>query len=224
MVFTSNDGQGGRLRTTRAILFAAFATSFAACGGTSAKMDGSVDKPGSSKDAATHAPGDAADAAETRATSNDAPAEAPLTDARIDAVDGTETGTTSNDAPAEAPLTDARGDATDSAEAGATGCSLPPVKCSNGITVDPCTDNIYCGVTTSCDTPPASGGNCTFKSNAGEYVCQSGVCVCAPGTISCASGCVDPMTSAQYCGARGDCQGANAGMSCGLGACTAGHC
>jgi hypothetical protein len=69
-------------------------------------------------------------------------------------------------------------------------------------------------------------GRCGGACNPGE-VCSAGTCAltCQPGLLACQGGCVDPMTNTAFCGATGDCAGANAGRACVAGqSCNAGAC
>ncbi len=111
-------------------------------------------------------------------------------------------------------------------------CTLPIVTCG-GQTVDPCTNETYCGASGNC-MGLNEGINCT----AFGAQCVAGVCQCPPGqqvisgycqscsspSIVCGQQCVDPSTNPSYCGATGDCQGANAGANCTSGTCTSGVC
>ncbi|MCL2778105.1 MAG: IPT/TIG domain-containing protein [Polyangiaceae bacterium] len=54
---------------------------------------------------------------------------------------------------------------------------------------------------------------CAFDPVSCEIVCSSGG-RCLPWMIDCNGECIDPKTSNTYCGASGDCQGANAGVTC----------
>lgn len=57
--------------------------------------------------------------------------------------------------------------------------------------------------------------------------CQDGACIlrCSGGQIECKNACVDPLSSLDYCGAGGDCKGANAGIQCPSGqVCANGAC
>ena len=102
-------------------------------------------------------------------------------------------------------------------------CGLPMVTC-NSVVIDPCTNTQNCGATGNC-TGSNQGTNCGDVTGA---VCKNGVCGCPPGqydiggycqpcyspNVVCGSTCVNPSSSAQYCGASGNCSGANAGSNC----------
>ncbi|MDP3277992.1 MAG: hypothetical protein Q8Q09_22595 [Deltaproteobacteria bacterium] len=100
-------------------------------------------------------------------------------------------------------------------------CSGSSIACS-GSCIDPNTNRMFCGATTTC-TGPTAGVACA----AGE-VCLSGRCTrggCATGTVLCGSSCVDPLNDRRNCGARGDCAGTNAGQVCATGSvCLGGAC
>ncbi len=74
---------------------------------------------------------------------------------------------------------------------------------------------------------------CGHDCNAGlsasdpQYVCVAGECVrdCPEGELVCGGNCTDPKTDEQYCGAKDDCEGENAGTKCVAGAeCNRGEC
>jgi hypothetical protein len=99
-------------------------------------------------------------------------------------------------------------------------CPVQQLLCA-GLCIDPSTSNGHCGASGDC-----AGANVGVVCKAGER-CTSGACVlsCQQGLIDCAGTCVDPDTSVAYCGATGDCSGANAGQTCPLTtACVAGSC
>lgn len=99
-------------------------------------------------------------------------------------------------------------------------CAAGLVKC-DGRCVDPRTNNAFCGASGQCDGVNA-GENC----GRGLF-CIRGRCetVCPPGQLNCGGNCVDPQTSAQFCGATADCAGMNAGTRCmGADVCAAGRC
>ncbi|MFW5739536.1 MAG: hypothetical protein ACOC1F_04140 [Myxococcota bacterium] len=62
--------------------------------------------------------------------------------------------------------------------------------------------------------------NCGFCGNAcdpGEVCDGAGNCTlsCQQGLVDCNGTCIDPLTDETYCGASGDCSGANTGETCG---------
>ena len=94
---------------------------------------------------------------------------------------------------------------------------------------------VLCGE--SCENPQASRTHCGARGdcqgdNAGEScgtskVCSQGTCStsCAKGWVACNGVCIDPLRDATYCGAVGDCQGANSGQACSGGkTCMSGFC
>ena len=69
-------------------------------------------------------------------------------------------------------------------------------------------------------------GSCGASCPSGQ-VCTSGVghVICGMGLVDCAGACIDPRSSSLYCGATGNCAGANAGTTCQAGsACVNGEC
>ena len=91
----------------------------------------------------------------------------------------------------------------------------------DGRCVDPRNDRAYCGASGDCQGLDA-GTSCP----PGE-VCNAGTCAvsCQVGLLNCNGACVDPLTSADHCGATGDCQGDHSGGMCGADeACAAGTC
>jgi hypothetical protein len=99
-------------------------------------------------------------------------------------------------------------------------CQAGLVECG-GLCVDPQTSNAYCGASGDC-----LGANAGTTCLPGE-VCSAGTCdlSCQAGLVECGGTCVDPQTSNAYCGASGDCQGANAGTACAADEyCDAGAC
>ena len=92
----------------------------------------------------------------------------------------------------------------------ALACQPGMIAC-NGKCIDPDTDRGYCGATADCEAANA-GTACTDG-----YVCNgAGTCElsCQAGLLACGGTCIDPHTDRAYCGAAGDCQGANAGTAC----------
>ena len=103
---------------------------------------------------------------------------------------------------------------------GPVDCAAGQIACL-GVCIDPLTSVDHCGAMDDC-----VGANAGFACAAGD-ACVSGACAatCAPGQVLCGGACVDPGTDAAWCGATGDCAGANAGESCAAGAtCVAGSC
>jgi hypothetical protein len=95
----------------------------------------------------------------------------------------------------------------------ATSCGSGELDC-NGTCVDPNTSNTYCGASADC-TGSNAGSAC-----AGGSVCDgSGACAltCQDTMIACNGTCIDSSSNNNYCGATGDCTGANAGSACGSG-------
>lgn len=90
-----------------------------------------------------------------------------------------------------------------------TSCKTSYVYCE-GHCIDPRTDPLHCGASDNCQGR-AAGALCT-----GGSVCIDGSCGtgCGAGRIQCGGRCVDPLTDASYCGAKGDCAGANVGVVC----------
>lgn len=89
-------------------------------------------------------------------------------------------------------------------------CTCDGVVCG-GHCVDPETDSFHCGARDDC-AMANSGSRCS----AGE-LCVAGRCeleACHGTKIRCEDFCVYPDSDARYCGAAGDCQGANAGRAC----------
>ena len=96
------------------------------------------------------------------------------------------------------------------AEDGTPGtCKASYVFC-DGRCIDPSADARHCGASGNCQGR-AAGALCTSGT-----VCIEGVCgtACGVGKIQCGGRCIDPRTDASYCGAAGDCTGANAGVVC----------
>ncbi|MGF1465948.1 MAG: hypothetical protein ACFCGT_07425 [Sandaracinaceae bacterium] len=93
------------------------------------------------------------------------------------------------------------------------GCPEGTVECGDVCAVLD-TDQDHCG---SCDSPCADGEVCNGD---GECAVR-----CQPGLVLCDGVCTDPMTSATFCGASGDCAGDSAGEACAPGeVCAAGAC
>ncbi|MBN1769695.1 MAG: PD40 domain-containing protein, partial [Deltaproteobacteria bacterium] len=91
----------------------------------------------------------------------------------------------------------------------ATSCPGPQIECG-GSCVDPDTDRAYCGASGDC-TGAEAGAAC-----ADGEVCVDGACAtsCPAGQLVCDEACVDPLVDRQFCGATGDCTGAEAGAAC----------
>lgn len=89
-------------------------------------------------------------------------------------------------------------------------CPAGTIDC-NGSCVDPLSNRMFCGATGNCMGPNAG------RACASGEVCVNRLCTaggCATGTIRCGDSCVDPSANRLYCGARGDCAGANVGVRC----------
>ncbi len=89
-------------------------------------------------------------------------------------------------------------------------CQAGFINCG-GRCVDPMVDAEYCGASADC-TGAHVGTACV-----GNQVCRQGACTvsCPAGFVDCGGSCIDPMTTAAYCGAAADCTGPNAGTACG---------
>ncbi len=102
----------------------------------------------------------------------------------------------------------------------ASQCPSVQVAC-NGTCIDPQTDPLRCGAKGDC-----LGANAGVACLGGE-VCAGGECRanCPSDQLACGGRCVDPLTDLGFCGAAGDCKGANAGARCAPGElCSAGAC
>jgi hypothetical protein len=92
--------------------------------------------------------------------------------------------------------------------------------------VDPATNGNYCGATSGCNADAGTAGAVC----AAGTICAGGQCSvsCLAGTIECpgVNGiCVDPLSNPTFCGATGNCQGVNAGVTCPTGhVCSNGNC
>ena len=87
----------------------------------------------------------------------------------------------------------------------------------NGEFINPENDPRYCGARGDCkDDNPVSWNYRGIICQGATPVCSNGRCVsaCVGGQIVCDGRCVDPQTDMNYCGARGDCIGFNAGEKC----------
>ena len=89
-------------------------------------------------------------------------------------------------------------------------CPFGYIRCG-GVCIDPLTDDNHCGASSDCE-----GANAGVQCEPWEICNGEGVCEvsCQTGLINCGGLCVDPMTDPRYCGAMGDCEGANAGTQC----------
>ncbi len=88
-------------------------------------------------------------------------------------------------------------------------CAPGLVACGNRC-VDPATDNVFCGAAGDC-----LGANQGAACLPGT-LCSGGACStsCGSPLIACDATCVDPMSNPRFCGASGDCVGANSGTAC----------
>jgi hypothetical protein len=91
-------------------------------------------------------------------------------------------------------------------------------------------DGAACG-RTQIDQPvavaivPDGGGPAQPPACDGGACAEGGAAACTEPLVVCAGACVDPGSSREHCGARGDCAGANAGAACAPGEiCAAGAC
>ena len=103
-----------------------------------------------------------------------------------------------------------------------TPCLAPSVTC-DGTCIDPLTNNTYCGAGGDC-TGASAGVTCDEGS---DESCQNGTCEvgCVAPNLLCGGDCIDPSTDVAFCGATGDCAGANAGQACAsLESCVGGQC
>lgn len=94
---------------------------------------------------------------------------------------------------------------------GACVLACPPDRIAcGGECIDPDSNPMYCGAMGDC-TGPNAGEACDA-----EEVCSAGKCtpLCEPDRVACDGACIDPDTDPTYCGAMGDCMGANAGTTC----------
>ena len=90
-------------------------------------------------------------------------------------------------------------------------CQEELLACS-GRCIDPDSSRSFCGASGSC-----TGGAAGVICGSGED-CIDGECLpfpCPTGLVGCGSFCVDPDSDPVFCGASGDCLGANAGETCG---------
>ena len=100
------------------------------------------------------------------------------------------------------------------------GCVAGQILC-DGKCITPGTDNLYCGASGDCKDAN-KGEACGDGTSCKQGTCQQG---CVAGQILCDGKCITPGTDNQYCGASGDCKGANKGEACGDGtSCKGGTC
>jgi hypothetical protein len=102
----------------------------------------------------------------------------------------------------------------------AVSCQQGLIVC-DGVCTNPRTSPTHCGASGNCQADSA-GAPCPSG-----QVCSNGACAvtCQTGLVNCAGVCTDPTTSLDHCGAKGDCQGANAGSLCAAGqVCSSGAC
>jgi len=99
-------------------------------------------------------------------------------------------------------------------------CQQGLIDC-NGTCIDPQSNRSFCGASGDCAGDQA-GEVCPEG-----YICANSECVvsCPSHQVNCNDTCIDPLGDAGYCGASGDCTGANAGEVCGAGeVCANGVC
>lgn len=99
-------------------------------------------------------------------------------------------------------------------------CPAGQVRCE-GKCINPNTNALYCGARGNC-----SGLNRGYRCDDNE-MCVDGRCRidCPQGFLLCGQQCIDPEKDLKHCGAKLDCEGANAGKSCSAGqVCSAGTC
>jgi hypothetical protein len=93
----------------------------------------------------------------------------------------------------------------------AMGCQCPSgfVLC-DGTCIDPNTNRNFCGARGDCEGPDR-GTACPMG-----QLCVGGTCgtTCGTGAVLCGGNCIDPLSNRDFCGARDDCTGANAGSRC----------
>jgi hypothetical protein len=109
--------------------------------------------------------------------------------------------------------------------AGACQVSCPGSQIScGGVCVDPQTSAIHCGASGACSGASA-GAACGTTVGTGA-ICTGGTCGCPGGQIACGAACINPSSDQTYCGAVGNCQGANDGENCALTGrlCSSGAC
>jgi hypothetical protein len=87
----------------------------------------------------------------------------------------------------------------------------PPGQC---ICVNPLIDNSHCGASGDCSVDAGTAG----QDCQDGLLCINGTCTIVPCDpqfqIRCGNYCIVPATNNLFCGASGNCQGANAGVAC----------
>jgi hypothetical protein len=113
---------------------------------------------------------------------------------------------------------------TDAQNCGDCGIACDPGKsCVGGACISDCpAGQTFCGECADTQTDATNCGGCGITCRVGA-TCNAGTCACPTGQIICGEGCVDPSSSTLFCGASGDCMGANVGMGC-SGVCVGGAC
>ena len=95
------------------------------------------------------------------------------------------------------------------------------VKCGDEC-INPINDPDYCGATAACE------GNDAGKKCGADQVCSESVCrdACENGKLKCGDRCIDPLSSVNFCGAKGNCKGDdNDGDVCAVDeVCSVGQC
>ncbi len=100
-------------------------------------------------------------------------------------------------------------------------CPAGTIDCG-GSCIDPRSNRMHCGASGTC-MGASAGAACASGEVCVNSRCSAGGC--ATGTIRCGESCVDPSSNRAFCGARGDCAGANDGVACGTSEqCIAGAC
>lgn len=119
-------------------------------------------------------------------------------------------GASADCAGANAGETCADGFKCDGTGACALSCQAGLIDCG-GTCVDPNTDDAFCGATADC-----LGANDGEQCANGEKCNGAGVCdvSCQASTVECNGQCIDPNNNNAFCGATGDCLGANDGDVC----------
>ena len=111
-------------------------------------------------------------------------------------------------------------------DSSSTQCKAGEVLCNGTTCVNPNTNVNFCGASGNCQ-----GANAGTNCRALGMACQNGACVegssaqCTSSQVLCNGTCINPSTSASYCGASGNCQGSHAGQKCASGqTCQSGTC
>jgi hypothetical protein len=89
-------------------------------------------------------------------------------------------------------------------------CQEGLINC-DGTCIDPDTDRGFCGASDNC--LDANRGTACEDG----FVCDgAGICAlsCQASLLNCGGACINPLLDRTYCGASGDCQGANDGTTC----------